>query len=251
MTKPLVAVTADLKLIDGSPFHAVGQKYLTAIHDAAGCVPFIVPALMDIVDIDHLLVHVDGLMLTGSVSNVHPTRYGNDAHAHAEPYDEQRDEVTFTLIEKVLEANVPLMAVCRGFQELNVAMGGTLHTRLHTVPGRDDHRDQHEEDMDVRYGPRHGIEFIAEGQFAQIASTTNIEVNSLHNQGIDRLGAGLVSEGNAPDGTIEAVAVNGAGAFALGVQWHPEYKPLENEFSTRFFKAFGDAVREHAQMRIP
>ncbi len=249
MNKPLVAVTADVKLISGSPFHAVGQKYLTAIHDAAECVPFIVPALIDIVDIDHLLEHVDGLMLTGSVSNVHPTRYGDDAHDHAEPYDVQRDEVTFALIEKVLAAGVPLMAVCRGFQELNVAMGGTLYAQLHTVEGRDDHRDQHEEDMDVRYGARHAVKFEADSEFTKIAGTTQIDVNSLHTQGIDKIGSGLSCAGVAPDGTIEAVAVNNARAFALGVQWHPEYKPLENEFSTRFFKVFGDAVRDHARGR--
>ncbi len=242
MRRPLVGVTADYRTYDNAPYHVVGDKYLRAVWEAADCTPLVIPAMAESQEEAALLETVDGLMFTGSPSNVHPTRYGHTPSEHYEPYDEARDAMAFRLIDAALEKGLPCLFVCRGFQELNAALGGTLHPRVHEVEGRLDHRMPKHDDPDVRYGLRHGMTFTPGGQFARIAGTTEIEVNSLHGQGIDRPAPGLAVEGHAPDGTPEAVSVTGAKAFALGVQWHPEYKPLENDFSTRLFRAFSQAV---------
>ena len=246
---PLIAVSACLKTVGGHPTHTVGEKYLTAVSVGAGGTPMIVPALGDELDVLAILRRVDGLVLTGSLSNVHPRRYGVEPHAAAEPYDEARDATTFPLIEAALEMGTPLLAICRGFQELNVALGGTLHAEVHAVPGRDDHRAPQIEDPDERYGPRHPVRFLPGGAFERIAEAGEVWVNSLHRQGIDRLAPRLTAEGHAPDGTVEAVQVTDAPAFALGVQWHPEYKAAANPFSMKLYRAFGDAARAYAKMR--
>ena len=243
MRRPLVGITADFRTYDSAPYHVLGDKYARAVWEASGCTPLIIPAMAESQDLNDMLGVLDGLLFTGSPSNVHPSRYGQAAHEKAEPYDEARDAVTFALIDAALERGLPSLYVCRGFQELNAALGGTLHACVHEVEGRMDHRMPKHDDPDVRYGPRHGMTFTAGGQFAAIAGATEIEVNSLHAQGIDRPAPGLEIEGLAPDGTPEAVSVTGAKAFALGVQWHPEYKPLENDFSTRLFRAFAEAVQ--------
>jgi putative glutamine amidotransferase len=246
---PLIAVSACLKTLGGHPTHTVGEKYLTAITAGAGGTPVIVPALGDALDLRALLNRIDGLVLTGSLSNVHPSRYGAEPHPAAEPYDEARDATTFPLIRAALEQGVPLLAICRGFQELNVALGGTLHAEVHALEGRADHRAPQEEDLDLRYGPRHPVKFVPGGAFERIAGAGAVWVNSLHRQGIDRLAPGLVAEGHAPDGTIEAVRVADAPALALGVQWHPEYKAAANPFSMKLYRAFGEAARRRAVAR--
>lgn len=242
MRRPLVGVTADFRTYDNAPYHVVGDKYLRAVWETADCTPLIIPAMAESQEATALLESVDGLMFTGSPSNVHPTRYGHTPSEHYEPYDEARDAMAFRLIDRALEKGVPCLFVCRGFQELNAALGGTLHAKVHEVEGRLDHRMPKHDDPDVRYGLRHGMSFTPGGPFARIAGATEIEVNSLHGQGIDQPAPGLEVEGLAPDGTPEAVSVTGAKAFALGVQWHPEYKPQENDFSTRLFRAFSEAV---------
>lgn len=247
--KPLIGLPADSRDIDGNPFHAVGDKYARAVAVAAHGLPLIIPAFSDIHDPTHIVHSLDGLMLTGSPSNVHPTYYGTAPTEQAEPYDEQRDATTLPLIEVALEEGLPLLAICRGLQELNVVLGGTLHPRIHEVPGRADHRRPKSDDPDVEYGPNHPVTFTPGGVFEQIAGSREIMVNSLHWQGIDRLADRLESEGVSPDGTIEAVSVKEAHAFALGVQWHPEYKVLNDEFSVKLFRAFGDAARERANQR--
>jgi putative glutamine amidotransferase len=246
---PLIAVSACLKTVGGHPIHSVGEKYLTAVSVGAGGTPMIVPALGADLDIAAILRRVDGLVLTGSLSNVHPSRYGAEPHPAAEPYDEARDATTFPLIEGALELGVPLLAICRGFQELNVALGGTLHAEVHAVPGREDHRAPQVEDLDERYGPRHPVRFVPGGAFETIAGAGEVWVNSLHRQGIDTLAPRLAAEGHAPDGTVEAVRVTDAPAFALGVQWHPEYKAAANPFSMKLYRAFGEAARAYARMR--
>lgn len=244
MKRPLVGLTADLRTYNTSRVHAVGDKYARAVWEAAGCTPLIIPAMAESQEVSDMLDSLDGLLFTGSPSNVHPARYG--AEDDCAPYDEARDAVTFALIDAALEKGLPCLFICRGFQELNAALGGTLHPRLHEVEGRMDHRMQRVEDMDVRYGLRHAMNFTPGGIFAKIAGATEIQVNSLHGQGIDKPAPGLVVEGFAPDGTPEAVTVKGAKRLALGVQWHPEYKALENDFSTRLFRAFSEAVRGKA-----
>lgn len=243
----LVGVSADCKRIDGQPFHAVGEKYLTAVIRAVGGMPLIIPALAEQLDLAGLLDRLDGLLLTGSPSNLHPEHYGAAATAEHEPYDPARDALTLKLIDLALSRGMPLLAICRGFQELNVALGGTLHPALHQLPGRLDHRRPRSEDLDVQYGPQHSLRFVEGGEFRRRFDETEIEVNTLHRQGIAELAPRLNAEGHAPDGTIEAVSVNDAKGFALGVQWHPEYKATENPFSRRLFAAFGDAARDYAR----
>ena len=246
MKRPLVGVTADYRTYSNAPYHVVGDKYLRAIWEASGCTPIIIPAMAESQETAELLESLDGLLFTGSPSNVHPTLYGHTPSERYEPYDQARDAMAFRLVETALEKGLPSLFICRGFQELNAALGGTLYPKLHEVEGRLDHRQPEDEDPDVRYGPRHAMNFAAGGRFAEIAGATEIQVNSLHGQGIDRVAPGIEVEGQAPDGTPEAVRVTGAKAFALGVQWHPEYKATENDFSTRLFRAFSEACHGKA-----
>jgi putative glutamine amidotransferase len=172
MRRPLVGVTADLRTYNNSLMHTVGDKYARAVWEASGCTPMIIPAMAESQEVHDMLDALDGLLFTGSPSNVHPTRYGQEANEKAEPYDETRDAMTLPLIDAALEKGLPLLFVCRGFQELNVALGGTLHPRLHEVEGRLDHRMPKSDDTDVRYGPRHSMTFTPEGHFAKIAGAT-------------------------------------------------------------------------------
>ncbi len=249
--KPLVGVPACIKQIDGMPYHSVQDKYLRAVVEAAGCLPLVIPAHGDEVEPVRLIEMLDGLMLTGSPSNVHPDHYGRPAHPEAEPHDRERDATTLPLIKLALEAGLPLFAICRGFQELNVALGGTLHAQVHALPGRHDHRRPQHDDLDVQYGPKHSIRLTSGGAFAALLGEAEVMVNSLHNQGLDRIADRLVVEATAADGTVEAVSVKDAKDFALGVQWHPEYKALENPVSVRLFAAFGAAARARASARAP
>jgi putative glutamine amidotransferase len=245
----LIGVCADRKSIDGQPFHAVGEKYLRAVAETAGGVPLIIPALSDAINIPALLAQLDGIFLTGSPSNVHPRRYATAASPEHEPYDIERDALTFDLIQQALALGLPLFAVCRGLQELNVALGGTLHPALHNRPDRPDrldHRRPDTPDLDLQYGPQHTVKLSAEGQLRQILGVDEIQVNSLHRQGIDQLAPRLTIEAQAPDGVIEAVRVTEAEGFALAVQWHPEYKAEQNPDSVKLFQAFGAAARAYA-----
>ncbi len=251
-----IGVSADCKQVDGQPNHAVSEKYLTAVADIAGGIPLIIPALARRLDLERLLDRLDGLLLTGSLSNLHPAYYSTVAATpEHEPFDHARDALTLGqtdapgLIPLALERGLPLLAICRGFQELNVAFGGTLHPAIHSIPGRLDHRWPDSDDPAQQYGPQHNVRFIADGEFARRFAVAETQVNSLHRQGIDRLGHGLTAEGYAPDGTIEALSVDNAVGFALAVQWHPEYRAADNPFSQRLFQAFGDAVRDYARRR--
>jgi putative glutamine amidotransferase len=248
--KPLIGLPACIRVIEGMPFHTVGDKYLRAAAEAAGGIPLIIPAFGETLDLPALVARLDGLLLTGSPSNVHPSHYGAQASPEAEPHDPHRDRTTLPLIHAALADGLPLFAICRGMQELNVALGGTLHARIHEQPGRIDHRRPKHEDLDVQYGPRHEVRLSADGRMASLAGAETIMVNSLHWQAIDRMAPGLEVEAVAPDGTIEAVAVTNASAFALGVQWHPEYRVLDDPFSTRLFAAFGAAARARAEARV-
>jgi len=247
--KPMVLVTADVKPVDGYSWHAVNAFYLQAAARVSGVNPVIVPSLGDDVDIDGLLDAADGLLATGSRSNVHPSLYGKSADPRYEPYDTDRDATALPLIKRALERKVPLLAVCRGLQELNVMLGGTLDVEIQDIDGRMDHRAPVSDDQDERFGLCHGVRLVDGGQFADVFGGTEIEVNSLHRQAIGKLAGGLVAEGTAPDGTIEAVRVSTTDEFALGVQWHPEYWAETDEASRRVFEAFGDAVRVHAARR--
>lgn len=248
---PLVGVPACVRDIEGQPFHTVGDKYVRALAICAGVAPLMIPSLgEDLVELRRLVRRLDGIMMTGSPSNVHPSHYGAVASPEAEPFDPARDSTSLALIRLALEEGVPLLAICRGFQELNVALGGSLHARVHELPGRMDHRRPQHPELDVQYGPKHPVKLRPGGAFAALAAAAGIEgplmVNSLHWQALDRVAEGLEVEAEAEDGTPEGVSVAGAKAFALAVQWHPEYKAWEDAFSRQLFEAFGAAVRARA-----
>lgn len=248
--RPLIGLPACVRAIEGLPFHTVGDKYLRATFEAAGGLPMVFPSFGDTLDLRDLIARLDGLILTGSPSNVHPVHYGRAAHAEAEPHDPARDATTLPLIRLALAEGLPLFAICRGMQELNVALGGSLHARVHELPGRLDHRRPQDQDFDVQYGPRHKVSLTPGGKLQRLLDTDEIEVNSLHWQALDRVAEDLAVEAEAPDGTVEAVSLRGARNFALGVQWHPEYKPLGNPVSQRLFEAFGEAARARARRRV-
>lgn len=248
-SSPLIGVPACMKQVDGLPFHAAGDKYVAAVAEAAGGLPLLIPALGDAYAIEDLVDRLDGLLVTGSLSNVAAHHYGGLQDRPESPQDPARDATTLPLIRAALAAGLPMFCICRGLQELNVALGGSLHQQVHLQEGARDHRAPQTDDLDVKYGPQHAVELVPDGEFARILGTTRIEVNSLHWQAIERVADGLVVEGRAPDGVVEAVRVAGAKSFALGVQWHPEYKALENPVSMALFGAFGAAARERAAAR--
>jgi putative glutamine amidotransferase len=247
--RPLIGIPACVKEVDGLPFHAVGEKYITAVSDAAGGLPWLIPALGNFYDIPDLVARMDGLLVTGSRSNVEPHRYGRTLERAESPHDPARDATTLPLIREALAQGLPVFAICRGLQELNVALGGTLHQQVHLVDGKLDHRMARDVPYEEAYGPRHPIQITPGGALHRLLGKTEVLVNSLHWQAIDRLADGLVVEAVAPDGVIEAVGVAGARSFALGVQWHPEYRATENPVSMALFRAFAQAAEARAQQR--
>ena len=246
---PTVGIPACIKLIGRHAFHAAGVKYVDAVVAGAGCTPLLLPALGDAADLAGILDLVDGLLFTGSVSNVAPHHYGQPLARADLPLDPARDATTLPLIRAAVAAGVPLLGICRGFQELNVAMGGSLHQEVHKQPGMLDHREAADPDLEVQYGPAHDVALVAGGFLRQLLGADTIRVNSIHGQGIDRLGAGLEIEARAPDGLVEAVRVSQAPDFALAVQWHPEWKLQHNPHSRALFRAFGEACARRASAR--
>jgi putative glutamine amidotransferase len=249
-TKPLVGVTADRTTIGAHPSHMAGEKYLTAAVDGAHALAVMLPALGRRQRAADILAAVDGLLFTGSYSNVEPHRYNGPPSAPGTLHDAARDATTLPLLRAAIDAGVPVLAICRGFQEMNVVFGGTLHQSVHTVQGYDDHRENSDDGLDAQYGPSHPLQLAPDGLLACLASGAQaVRVNSLHAQGIERLGDGLRIEARAPDGLIEAISVAEARAFALGVQWHPEWKFAADPLSSEIFRAFGDACRERVRSR--
>ncbi|HEX4571201.1 MAG TPA: gamma-glutamyl-gamma-aminobutyrate hydrolase family protein [Dongiaceae bacterium] len=245
---PLIGIPVCVREQEGHPFHSVGEKYITGVALGAGGLPLLIPALGDAFDHRDLVRRLDGLLVTGSPSNVAVDLYGGPPDRADSPQDPKRDATTLPLIRAAVEDGLPLFCICRGIQELNVAFGGTLHTRVHEQPDTFDHRAP-AGDVDFRYGPRHPVDLAPDGEIARLVGSRQIEVNSLHWQAIDRLADRLVIEGRAPDGVVEAVRVRDARSFALGVQWHPEWKVLLNPVSVALFRAFGDAARRRAEQR--
>lgn len=260
-SKPLIGIPADRRLLGPHQFHCVGEKYLLAVAGGADAIPVVIPALGD-ADLPDLLRRLDGILLTGSPSNVEPHRYGGPPSAAGTLHDSHRDATTLPLIAQVVRAGLPLLAICRGFQEMNVAYGGTLWQALHDVPGYTNHREDLQAPLDEQYGPAHEVTLEPGGVLRALAGQDQLRVNSLHSQGVRQLGQGLLVEARASDGVIEAFRVApdpdpdpGAaaasaaalpGAFALAVQWHPEWKYQDNPFSRALFAAFGKAAREYA-----
>ncbi len=245
--RPIIGIPADRRMIGAHPFHAVGEKYVLAVERAAGGLPVLIPVLPDPLEVAELLEVVDGLLLTGSPSNVEPGRYGGEASAPGTLHDPERDRTTLPLLPQAIAAGVPVLGVCRGLQEFNVAFGGTLWQRLYEVPGHFDHRENPDEPLERQYAKVHDVTLEAGGRLRALAhGRERLQVNSLHAQGVRTLGAGLAVEARAPDGLIEALRVEAAPAFAIAVQWHPEWRVMDDEFSRALFGAFGAAARERA-----
>lgn len=243
--RPLVLVSACIRPVDATTGHAVYEQYVDAVRDPLGADPVILPAT-GATGFEGILPLVDGVLLTGSLSNVRPERYGGPPPRPGNLDDPARDSTTLPLIRACLEQRVPLLAICRGFQELNVALGGSLHQHLAELPGRLDHVAAEHLPRPLRYGFRHVVRFAAGSTIAARFGAAEAAVNSLHGQGIDRLAEGLAVEAVAPDGTIEAVRLDDPrypGAFALAVQWHPEWQASGNDLSRAVFGLFGDACR--------
>jgi len=231
------------------PFHAVGEKYARAVLDASGGLPLLIPSLAEELCLDELVERLDGLLFTGSPSNVEPHHYEGPPSDPGTLHDPARDATTLPLIRKAVSAGVPVFGICRGFQEVNVAFGGSLHQRVHEIPGHLDHRDDDSQPLDVQYGPAHDVVLAPGGLLRSLAGVDRVRVNSSHWQGIERLGQGLKVEARAPDGLIEAFRIESATRFALAVQWHPEWKVMDNPFSRAMFSAFGAACRARAESR--
>ncbi len=249
MTQPLVAVSTDVRQFENYTWHAAPRQYLDAAIAVANVFPVLVPSFGDRLDLDELLSSVDGVMITGSKSNVHPSLYGGDASEANGPYDHDRDATTLPLIRRAIERGVPLLAICRGIQEMNVALGGTLHTEVQEIEGRIDHRAPVSDVQDERFAIRQNVTIKPGSCLAGIFGAGAIPVNSVHRQAVDRLGARLQVEAVAEDGTVEAVSVVDSPAFAVGVQWHPEYWAKTDDASAKVFRAFGDAARQHRAAR--
>jgi putative glutamine amidotransferase len=247
--KPLVWLPAchrHLDLDDPGGYTVLADRYALAVTQL-GLQPVLFP-MAEAEDIPCLLPLVDGVLLTGSPSNVEASHFGATA-LPTDLLDPRRDRLTMRLVREALVKGVPLLGVCRGLQEINVALGGTLHQALHDQPGMMDHREPAGEDLAVQFSERHEVLLEPGSCFAEWAGGTRAVVNSLHGQGVKRLGEGLVAEARAPDGLVEGVRVMGAPAFAYGVQWHPEWRHERHPFYQRTLEAFAAACRGHRDLR--
>lgn len=250
MRRPIVLVPACTRQIGHFPNHAAQNKYVNAVVLGAQCMPLILPSLAELTDMEAVLAVADGVMLTGSASNVHSDLYGQPIRNPALPLDAARDATTLPLIRAAVKRGIPLLGICRGFQEINVALGGTLHQAVQELPGMMDHRDREDDSLDVQYGPAHPIRLTPGGKFAHmLGNPEEIVVNSLHGQGVDVLAPGLTVEAVAHDGLVEAYTVGAAQGFTLAVQWHPEWRITENPDSMKMFQAFGNACRDYQARR--
>jgi putative glutamine amidotransferase len=257
--RPLVGITACLKENGrGGWVHSVGDKYVQAAIRAAGGLPVVIPAFGQEFSedramteaLDRLLDMLDGVLLTGSPSNVEPHHYGGEPSRDGTAHDAARDATTLPLIRQAVDHAVPLFAICRGAQEVNVAMGGSLHQLVHEVDGRRDHRSPKSPDTDVNYAPAHDVEIVDGGLLQRLLSERRVRVNSLHAQGVDRLAPCARLEAVADDGQVEAFSLPDAPAFALALQWHPEHRALENPVSVKLFDAFAAACQARARQRL-
>jgi putative glutamine amidotransferase len=240
---PVVLVPACNRWLGDHPFHVAGRKYVDFAR-LAGALPLVVPRL-EPHEIDEALDLADGVLLTGSPSNVHPSAFGEEVHDPSLPLDPERDAWTLPLIKRALARGVPIFGICRGTQEVNVALGGSLHQAVQEAPGLADHRETESAPLDEQYGPAHEVDVVRGGALEAAVGLPRFEVNSLHGQGVKTLAAGLRVEAVAPDGLVEAFSMPGAPGFMLCVQWHPEWRAADNPVSVRLLRAFGAAVRQY------
>lgn len=243
MQKPVVGIIANYVLInDQYPAQSTGRMNIDAIAEVSGAVPLIIPSLPDLISIPDIMAICDGFLFTGGRPNVHPEEYGHEPTEAHGTFERDRDRVALPLIRACVEAGQPILGVCKGFQEFNVAMGGTLHPEIRDLPGRDNHRMPPDGTLEEKFEHRHLVHMKPQSPFNSIFGSDEVMVNSLHGQGIEEAGARVIVEGHAPDGTPEALTIEGASGFAMAVQWHPEYNAANDPVSKPLFKAFGDAL---------
>ena len=237
----LIGVISDYRVIGPHGFHMAGDKYLRAITAAMDAIPVILPAMATEIDTHALLSRLDGLLLTGSYSNIEPHHY-DEENTEADPLrDPQRDSASFALIKAAIDLKLPILGLCRGFQELNVALGGSLHQQVQDLDEFMDHRENNDNDLEIQYGPAHPVRLVEGGYLQGCTQESGAIVNSLHAQGIKRLAPGLVIEAVAEDGLIEAYRIDDDSHFLLAVQWHPEWRVMENHFYQSVFRLFEQA----------
>lgn len=241
--RPIVGLPSCVRTIGDHKHNVAGEKYIAAVAIAADATPLILPSLSEPIDPAAFLDAVDGLLITGSPSNVDPSVYGGPPARDTTMLDRQRDLNTLPLIRAAIDRGTPLLAICRGCQELNVAMGGSLIQHINEQPGRLDHLGALDRPLAEKYGEAHPVSLAPDGILARVTGESSIMVNSIHNQGIDQPGTDLSVEAMAPDGQIEAIRVKGPSRFALGIQWHPEWEVMADEPSRKIFEAFGTAIR--------
>jgi len=246
---PLIGVTACTRQLGLHPFHIAGDKYLRAVVEGAEGMPLVIPALADLIATDALLERLDGLLFTGSPSNVEPHHYQGPASLAGTHHDAARDAYTLPLLRLAIDRGIPVFCICRGFQELNVALGGSLHQRVQELPGHADHREPQSELLAEQYAPTHPVTVPPGGVFERLGLPASFQVNSLHSQGIARLAPGLRIEAQAPDGLVEGVSLANAPGFVVGVQWHPEWNFRDNPESLALLDAFRYACQRHAAAR--
>ncbi|MBM1309337.1 gamma-glutamyl-gamma-aminobutyrate hydrolase family protein [Sulfitobacter mediterraneus] len=248
MARPVVGIIGNSYLLnDQYPVHAGGQMNADALAEVAGCMPLIIPSDPKHVSVAELLEVCDGFLLTGGRPNVHPEEYGEDAtEAHGD-FDRARDAIVLPLVRACVERGQPFLGICRGFQEVNVAMGGTLYPEIRDLPGRMNHRMPPEGTIEEKFELRHDVTFTEGGVFHELMGAPVVRTNTLHGQGIKHAGQRIVIDGHAEDGTPEAIYVEGAPGFTLAVQWHPEWNAAGDPVSRPLFSGFGGAVRQWAE----
>lgn len=252
MARPVIGIIGNHQVIgDSYQVHAGGIMNSEAVAEASGGLPLVVPADPRFVSVAELMEVCDGFLLTGGRPNVHPEEYGEDATPAHGDFDRCRDAITLPLIRACVERGQPFLGVCRGFQEVNVAMGGTLYPEIRDLPGRMNHRMPPDGTIEEKFALRHKVSFTAGGVFHALMGAPEVMTNTLHGQGIKTAGARIVIDGHAPDGTPEAIYVQGAAGFTLSVQWHPEYRAAEDPVSKPLFAAFGEAARAWAEDKRP
>lgn len=248
-TRPLIGIPVNFTCDNPhrSPQHVVGDKYIRAAKAGAGGMAMLIPALPELIDFDELVGRLDGLLLTGGRANVEPHHYGGKPFPDDEFIDPARDAVVLPLVRACVDRGIPVFGICRGHQEINVALGGSLHYRLHLLPNCLDHRMRRDlPTREERHGPRHALTLTHGGLFAGVIGDTEAMVNSLHAQGVDRLAPTLAVEAVAPDGVIEGIRLDDGGRFCVGVQWHAEWQFEHNPLARGLLEAFGAAARDYA-----
>lgn len=252
MRKSVIGIIGNHYLInDEYPVHSAGVMNCTAIAKVCDALPLIVPTDPELVNIDDLMAVCDGFLFTGARPNVHPNEYGHpETKAHGE-FDVARDRIALPLIRQCVARGQPILGLCRGFQEVAVAMGCTLHPEIRDLEGRDNHRMPPEGTLEEKFDMRHIVTVSEGGPFARLWGKTEVMTNSLHGQGILDVSPDIVVDGHAPDGTAEAIYVRDAPGFTMSVQWHPEWQSEADPVSRPLFSAFGDAARDWANRTAP